>query len=146
LAASAEFQRLVESVGIVRDAETDSAAARDSVNHAVGAAAIPARVRISVFILPDNTNPGMIETLCMNAVRNHLPLASEVGCVDAFFNCLERRGVTFPDPLRMAKHHAQAYLATRAESQMFPGLAAHRGYWPWDSPTFEPLKRFLQAL
>ncbi|HEY7428041.1 MAG TPA: hypothetical protein VH682_27655 [Gemmataceae bacterium] len=46
----------------------------------------------------------------------------------------------------IAKNHAQAYLATRQEAQMFPGIAAYRGYWPWGSAAFQPLISFLQAL
>ena len=26
---------------------------------------------------------------------------------------------------------------------MFPGVAAYRDYWPWNSPAFGPLKQFL---
>ncbi|HEY7428040.1 MAG TPA: DUF3226 domain-containing protein [Gemmataceae bacterium] len=74
LAKSADFQRLVASVGVVRDAEDQpAAAARQSVLNAFTAAGLtPQRiplVQTSIFILPDNTNPGMIETLCIEAVK-----------------------------------------------------------------------------
>jgi hypothetical protein len=151
LAATAEFQALVTSVGVVRDAEDRPAVhARQSVEAALAAAGLtPARtppVRTSVFILPDDTNPGMIETLCMEAVRGEPSLAATYGCITDFFTCLARNGVALPPAPVLAKNHAEAYLATRPEPQLFPGLAAYRGYWPWSSPAFQPLIRFLQAL
>lgn len=150
LAKTAEFQTLVRSVGVIRDAEQDTAAARQSVTDALAAAGLtPAGtpgVRTSIFILPDNANPGMIETLCMQAVKQEPNLAAAGGCVDEFFLCLQRSGVAVPTDNRFAKHQAQAFLATRPEVQLFPGVAAYRGYWPWDSPAFDPLKQFLRSL
>lgn len=145
LAATQEFRQVV-SLGIVRDAENDARAARQSVNDAVAAANIGRHVHVAEFIVPDNAAPGILETLCINAVRQHPSLANEMHCVEAFFSCLEQRGIRFPDPVRQAKNVAQAFLATRPEAQMFPGIAAYRGYWPWDSPAFEPLKQFLRTL
>ncbi|HWE95497.1 MAG TPA: DUF3226 domain-containing protein [Tepidisphaeraceae bacterium] len=101
---------------------------------------------VSYFILPDNASPGMIETLCINAVRAHPPLAAVNQCLDGYFNCLPGAGADFSDPMRSAKNWAQAYLATRPDAQMFPGIAAYRGYWPWESAAFEPLKAFLRGL
>src|SRR5947209_13243057 len=68
LADTDEFKRLIISVGVVRDAEEKPAtAARAAVEYALTAAGLtPTRtppVRTSIFILPDNTNEGMIETL-----------------------------------------------------------------------------------
>jgi hypothetical protein len=98
LAATAEFRALVTSVGVVRDAEDRPAVqARQSVEAAlVNAGLTPARnppVRTSLFILPDDTNPGMIETLCMEAVRGEPSLAGTHGCITDFFVCLTRNRV-----------------------------------------------------
>ena len=64
---------MVRSIGIVRDAEGPAGPARQSVDSALGNARLPAPApvsqasvgspRVSVFILPDNKNPGMLETL-----------------------------------------------------------------------------------
>ncbi len=145
-----QFRR-VNSVGVIRDAEDKPAVdARRSVEAAFAAVGLtPTRkplVRTAAFILPDDTNPGMIETLCMEAVRQEPTLADALSCVDDFFHCLDRKKVVVPGPPIRAKHHAQAYLATRPEAQMFPGIAAYRGYWPWNSPAFDPLKQFLAGL
>ncbi len=128
LVNTAEFRRVV-SVGVVRDAEDKPAVdARRVVTDAFVAAGLtPARtppVRTAVYILPDDANPGMIETLCMEAVRREPTLADALDCVEKFFLCLDAKGVALPASPVRAKNHAQAYLATRPEAQMFPGIAA----------------------
>ncbi len=150
LVRTAEFQTLVTSVGVVRDAETDAVAARQSVGDALLAAGLTLTrvppIMTSVYILPDNGSPGMIETLCMLAVDAEPTLAAASSCTKEFFDCLARNGVTPTAEPILAKNRAQVYLATRADVQLFPGLAAYRGHWPWDNPVFGPLKQFLQAL
>ena len=142
VAATSEFRLRVKSLGVIRDAETDATAARQSVDDALAAAGLPEGVQTSVFILPDNEREGMIETLCVDSIRQD-PVFS---CVKQFFDCVARQGVELPSPPRDAKNYAQAYLATRKAVQLFPGLAAYRGYWPWDSPVFHDLKECLKAL
>jgi hypothetical protein len=150
LATTPDFARLVTSVGVVRDAENDAVAALQSVTDALTAAGLtPARtppIRTSVFILPDNKSPGTIETLCMEAVKSEPTLANAYGCVEEFFACLGRNQVALPSDPILAKNRAQAYLATRQEVQMFPGIAAYRDYWPWANAVFQPLIQFLRAL
>jgi Protein of unknown function (DUF3226) len=140
----------VTSVGVVRDAENDAAAARQAVSHALSAAGLMAArtppIRTAMFILPDNNNPGMIETLCVEAVKNEPSLANAYTCVEEFFVCLGRTGVSLPSLPVLAKHQAQAYLATRQDVQLFPGIAAYRNYWPWTNAVFRPLIQFLQNL
>ena len=29
---------------------------------------------------------------------------------------------------------------------LYVGKAAEKGYWPWDSPVFDPMKEFLRGL
>jgi hypothetical protein len=151
LIAIPTFQQFAKSVGVVRDAEDKPAAgARQSVENALAAASLtPQRnpsIQTSIFILPDNTNPGMIETLCMEAVKTEAALASVYRCVEDFFSCLSRSQIALPALPVLAKHHVQAYLAARPEAQLFPGLAAYRDYWPWANAAFQPLIGFLQAL
>jgi len=152
LADTDEFKRLVTSLGVVRDAEKQPAtAARQSVEAALLAAGLtPNRtppIKTSVIILPDNTNAGMIETLCMSAVQAEPSLSSAYSCVEDFFACLVRNGIALPAAPVLDKNRAQAYLATRQDVQMFPGLAAYRNHWgPWTNPVFQPLLHFLQAL
>ncbi len=142
LAATSEFRLLVKSVGVVRDAETNAKAARQSAEDALAAAGLPEGVQTSVFILPDNKRPGMIETLCIDSVRQD-PVFP---CVEQFFKCVETQGVDLPGAPQDAKNYTQAFLATREDVELYPGIAAYRGYWPWDSPVFDDLKKFLEAL
>lgn len=147
LTATAEFQTNVTSLGIVRDAETDATAARQSVDHAIQAANIDrSRVRTSIFILPDNTNPGMIETLCMAAVDAELQHSAASSCTAQYFACLASNSVTVPPEPKLAKNRAQVFLASFADVQLFPGIAASRGHWPWNNAVFDPLKQFLVGL
>lgn len=150
LTATPDFARLVKSMGIVRDPEGDAVAAHRSVADALTAAGLtPARtppIRTSIFILPDNNSPGMIETLCMEAVKNEPTLANAYTCVEEFFVCLGRNNVALPSDPVLAKNHAQAYLATRQRVQMFPGIAAYSDAWPWTNAAFQPLIQFVQAV
>ncbi len=149
LAATAEFRSGVTSVGIIMDGEVDPSARKASLEDAVKAAGLKmtpgSKPQVTLFVLPDNESQGMLETLCLEAVRNDPSLKAPYGCVEEFLACLERSG-TLGDGSRDAKRVAQAYLATRPRVQLFPGLAAYQGYWPWDCAVFDDLKSFLKSL
>jgi hypothetical protein len=140
LVSSSEFRGLVESLGVVRDAESEARAARQSVDDALAAADLPTNLRTSVFILPDNNRPGMIETLCLDSVRDQAVFA----CVEEFFECANRHGIGAS--AKVAKCYAQAFLALQERLEPYPGRAAYHGYWPWDSPAFDELNEFLGQL
>lgn len=134
---------LVQSLGILRDAEQDAKAASAAVRGAVAAAGLDQLgVNTSVFILPDNARPGMIETLLVDSLRSD-PIYA---CIEEFFDCTAKVGAPLPTGEVSAKSLAQTYLATRPKVQMYPGTAAYRGYWQWDSPVFDGIKQFMQAL
>jgi hypothetical protein len=139
LVTTSDFQSKVTSLGIVRDAEEDAKAARSSVLDAVRAASIPPIVRVSHFILPDNTTPGMIETLCVKSIEGQ----SVHQCVRDFIACAEGAGAVFPTGIIIAKHYIQVYLATQPAAQMMPGIASYRGAWAWDHTAFDDLRKFL---
>lgn len=142
LASTTEFQEKVVSLGITRDAEDDPKAAMQSVEAAVKSATIASRVAVKIAILPDGTNAGMIETLCMRSVSSSPVLE----CIDQFMACVERKGIVLPVGHSRAKHAVQLYLAAQSEPQMMPGIAAHRGAWPFSDPAFDAIKSFLQGL
>jgi hypothetical protein len=149
LTKASDFQQ-VSSVGVVRDAENDAAAARASVTHALASAGLTSGrvpiVRTSIFVLPDNQTPGMLETLCMRAVQGDTGLAGAWGCVQQFFACLAQSQVLLTTTPVLAKHHAQVYLATLQKPQMFPGIAAYHDAWPFANVVFDDLKKFLHSL
>jgi hypothetical protein len=145
LQASAGFE-IVRSIGIVRDAENDAATAHQSVESILRELKLSGEsegaIKTSIFILPDNSRQGMIEDLCLDSVRAD-PVYE---CVERFMECAATAGAPMPTGLRRAKSYAQAFLATRNEPQMFPGIAAYRNYWPMDSIAFGDLSKFLLAI
>ena len=149
LAATAGFAS-VTSLGIVRDAETNAAFAFQAVRNSLRRVglSVPARPmfiaegnpQVSVFILPDCVNPGMLETLCLQALGPDPALP----CVEDYFTCLERRGIAMPP--NQAKAYLHAFLASRSKPDLLLGQAARAGYLYLDAPAFDQLKQFLGAL
>src|SRR5258708_492433 len=151
LAATPDFQQNVKSLGIIRDAEDKPAVdARKSVANALTAAGlVPTRqpqIQTSIYILPDDANPGTIETLCVSAVQSEPSLADIWSCVKGYFDCLSAKNLPLQSLPILAKNQVQVYLARHKDGQMFPGTAAYRGHWPFDNPVFNPLKQFLHSL
>jgi len=95
--------------------------------------------RVGVFIVPNGTDDGMLETLCLHSVST-LP---EFPCVDAYFQCLQGHQIA---PKNFHKARAHAWLASRPEPDRRVGEAAQAGYWPWDSSAFGDLWAFLRAM
>ena len=139
----------VSSLGIVRDAETNAASAFQSVCSALNDAKLtgprkpllPAgkHPQVTILILPDSKTPGMLETLCMQSVADD-PV---IECITRFFECINKRAESFPQ--NMPKAQVQAFLASRPKPGLLLGQAAHAGFWPWDSPAFTSIKRFVQT-
>ena len=144
------FLNQVISLGIVRDAEENAESAFQSVRNALEAANLSVPVKpiepagcnpiVSVFILPDGKTPGMLETICLRSVENDPAME----CVEQYFKCIEQRMSSLPK--NMPKAQVQTFLASRPRPGLLLGQAAHRGYWPWDSPVFNNVKQFLQTL
>jgi len=151
----------VTSMGIVQDAERDPASAFDAVRGALESArsrhsseprwerlSVPAEPilkageapTISVFLLPDANTAGMLEDLCLRSVQEDAALP----CVETYFTCLGDRQVRLP--ANAAKAHLHAFLASRPKPDLLVGQAAEAGYFPWDSPAFQPVQQFLRAL
>ena len=139
----------VESIGIVRDAEESSAAARQSVDDSLRNAGLPVPGEgerhggaplVHVLIVPDGEEQGMLETLLYRSVAD-TPVNR---CIEDFFRCVGN--LPEVDIRRPAKARAHAYLATRPSPQVSVGVAAREGYWPLDHVAFDELRSFLTAL
>ncbi|NQT21208.1 MAG: hypothetical protein HQ592_15985 [Planctomycetes bacterium] len=138
---------IVESLGVVRDADTNPAGAFESVRDALRAAglSVPERPlalagdspRVAVMIVPGDESCGALEDLCLEAVA-HCPALS---CVNQLFECLQEKGTT--SPVNLPKGKVQAFLATRHKPGLRIGEAAEKGYWPWASGAFDRAKEFL---
>ena len=141
----------VTAVGIVRDAEEKPPRdALASVRGALEDAGLPAPdvpdtiadgpPRVSVLILPDGTNPGLLESLLSETVKD-TPVAD---CIDEFLECAERDGgsqIKRPD-----KAFAHAFLATRPDPHVSVGVAAQKGYWDLDHQALDGVRSFLRDL
>lgn len=146
----------VSSIGIIRDAERSAAfsafrSVRDSLRNvdlpvpsAVGKRTRdhthPGQPAVTVLILPDGTNPGMLETLLCESFAND-PVND---CIDDFFKCAD----ALPDTssARRDKARAHVYLATKSHPEVSVGVAAQKDYWCLDHEVFSDVRSFLKGL
>jgi len=154
------FINQVVSVGVIRDADyaddpvDDAAAAQrafQSVSGALVYADLPAPIaplfkaagtpEISVFIMPDNQNPGMLEDLCIASTN-----APDVDCINEYFDCVALKTGRVQTRRNIAKSRAHAWLATQTEPDKQLGQAALAGYWDWNNPAFDLIKQFVLQL
>ncbi|MCL4239329.1 MAG: hypothetical protein KJ047_13900 [Anaerolineae bacterium] len=148
LLGTSGFSQVI-SLGIVRDAENNAQSAFQSVCGSLRKAGLSVPQRpmvsasgspsVSVFVLPDCTSPGMLETLCFQSVESD-PI---MPCVAEYFECVAANSSV---PGNMDKPRLQAFLASRSRPGLSLRDATKAGHWPWNSPVFDPLKQFLRAL
>lgn len=149
-ADSPRFYEVVESIGIVRDAETSAAGAFQSVQSSLENAALPVPNRperrtdtspaVTVLILPGNNQQGMLETLLCESFA----ATPENDCIDAFFACVD--ALPNASIKRPEKARAHAYLTTKSDPHLSVGVAAKRNYWDLDHPIFDRVRDFLKTL
>lgn len=142
LVQSHGFANTVQSLGIARDAEVDAQAAKRSVEGAIQQAKCPQQIKRSILILPNNANPGMLETLCLESVSqvSHFP------AVERFIQDAISLGAQFPGGLAIVKSRLQVFMAAHEKPQIHPGIAASRGFWPFSHQCFSHVRTFLQSL
>ena len=139
----------VRFLAIIRDADDDADAAFDSVRNILRDQRLepPDRMnqfsdgnpRIGVFIMPGNSDTGMLEDLCLKTVGEHPAME----CVNAFSDCVA--GLNNP-PKIMAKAKAQAFLAAMPKIANSVGVGAQKGYWNLDSDGLDDLRSFIDTL
>ena len=137
------------SIGIVRDADDDGAGAFQSVRDALlahGFAApdangefVEGAIKIGVFIIGPNNGRGMLVDLCLQSVSDR----REFGCVEEYFRCVSEKSERKEFS---SKARFRAWMASHTDLRSRLGLAAEKGYWPWESTVFDPLKDFLKRL
>ena len=148
--ADAPRFRTVQSIGIVRDAETSAKSAFQSVQSSLRNAYLPmpscpeertdTHPAVTVLILPGNNREGMLETLLCESFEDTL----ENCCIDDFFKCVESlpdRDIKQPDKAR-----AYAYLTTKPAPHHSVGVAAKQGYWDLDHKAFGNIRIFLKMI
>lgn len=140
----------LRSIGIVRDADTDAADSFKSVCDSVRQAGYTpplahaefsdASPSIGIFIVPDGSEPGAIETVCRRSVQDE----DAAKCVEAYMECLEVHDAlksNVPD-----KTFAHAYLAATLDPVARVGEGALQGVWNFQSPAFASLRQFIHDL
>jgi len=156
------FVDKVESLGITRDADFPDDSTADAMTAApsafqsvcgvlesldlpvpsTNAATAFGPPNVAVFILPDGTNPGMLEDVCLTSVSTE----PEYDCLVEFFDCVAKRSGNAPTLQSQAKAHLHAWLSTRETPDKRLGEAAQSGYWDWSNDAFDDLISFVQAL
>ena len=142
LVKSHGFALHVKSLGISRDAESSITGARQSVQSALRNSGVPETLKQSVFILPDDVNSGMLETLLLQSVSSR----PYFHCVEDFLTSAQNDGAILPGGFAIDKCRLQVYMAAHQDPQIHPGTAARKGFWPLADPVFQPVRDFLQSL
>jgi hypothetical protein len=144
---------IVESIGILRDADENAEAAFQSVQDALVKAEFEkpeeplksygSKPKISVMILPDNKNKGALESLLLQTVEKK----DEIICVEKFIECLKEKQLLKSEfTSRIAKAKLHAYIASKEEPGLKIGEASKANYWDFNSPAFDQIISFLQML
>ena len=144
------FRETVQSLGIVRDAETSAERAFQSVQSSLERATLPVphspaertdtNPAVAVLILPGDNRQGMLETLLCKSFAD----TSVDHCIDDFFECVE----SLPDVSieRSDKARAHAYLTTKPNPHFSVGVAAKNNYWDLNHSVFSTVRDFLQTI
>lgn len=141
----------VTSLGIIRDADDDYNDAFISVQNALKAANLPCpkkpliptktSPKVTVMILPPGASRGALEDICLGSVKDD----PAISCVDDYFGCLDAKGVGRPVK-DFAKAKARVFLLSREDPTLTVGIAAKKGYWPFNVTEFDSVREFLKSL
>jgi hypothetical protein len=142
------FER-VKSIGIIRDADNDPAAAFTSISQALKENGLSAPASYGyrstetpitcIMIMPDGLNgQGMLESLCLRAIKDNPAMS----CINKYFDCLHKLDI-FQRKVDEDKAKVHAYLSSRENPDKRLGESALAGYWPFDNEVFDGVKWFL---
>ena len=147
---AAQSETTLHSIGIIRDADDNPQGSFDSVcgslrsagyeppvAHAEFSNATPS---IGVFIVPDGSQSGAIETLCRRSVQDE----DAAKCVDEYMECLTTHNALQSN--NADKTFTHAYLAAMRNPVARVGEGAQQGVWDFQSPAFDALSQFVRDL
>lgn len=148
--AAAQSGPTLRSIGIVRDADKNPNGSFTSVCDSlrnVGYEPPAAHAKFSndtpsigVFIVPDGSQRGAVETLCRHSVAGE----DAAQCADEYLECLKNRNALQSN--NADKTFAHAYLAAMRNPVARVGEGARQGVWTFQSPAFAPLVQFVCTL
>lgn len=143
-------RRDVNAIGIVRDADNSASSAfqsvRDSVSavgymppsgHGVYSNSYPS---IGIFIAPDGSNSGAIETL----IRRSVDGSPAAECVSDYLECMEAHNSLLSRS--HDKSFVHAYLSSMRDPMARVGEAAEQGVWDFNSSVFDSVSQFVSNL
>jgi hypothetical protein len=99
--------------------------------------------RIGLFVTPDGTSAGEVETLAWRAWSSDPANAQPRRCIDEFVACMSKAGFTARSS---DKGVVSALLAIRNDDDPRLGPGARAKVFDFARPEFSPLKQFLSAL
>ena len=144
----------VTKLGFVRDAEDNYAKSSfDSVCHYLNLNGIVApknigkvenigKYKIGIFIMPNNKDKGMLESLCLQSIKNEHCYKE----MEAYIECLKEFYKNSKKTFNIDKAKSQVYLASKVPIQNSLGLGALNGHWDFESSSFYEIKTFLNNL
>lgn len=129
------------NIALVLDADSDVDQRRRDVNKKIQACSLPVKTE-HVFLIPDNQQPGDLETLLEEITISEN--RSIFDCLDAYNECLLSADTNYPK--LDGKARIQAYCrALRVEADGKKRDYVN-GNWNLDAPQFKPLLHFLCSL
>jgi hypothetical protein len=90
------------------------------------------RPRIAGLLIGGPSGHGMLEDLCLEAVRDYPGFS----CLGDYFRCLTDR--TGKKEFH-AKARFRAWMASQSDFELHVGKAADKGFLPWSNPAFDCL-------
>ena len=145
----------VEKIGFIRDAEKNKArSAFQSICSILkkfnlpipaspatnGAIQNQNGIKLGIFIMPDNEQPGALEDLCLRSIEKE-PLK----CIKDYLTCVkDMHPETKQKNFNIPKAKIQTFLAAKTPIVNSLGLGAQKGIWDFEHPCFEGVKHFLQ--
>lgn len=140
----------IRRIALVRDADDNPKAAFDSLCATLESNSLPkpgapgtfskrTRPTVGIFIMPNNRDRGMLESLCLDA----FPQREIVACAEECIACARQRaGATIKDVAKVQL--GMALLASVGQSRL--GLAARKGALDFHHSAFTDLREFLKKL
>ena len=143
----------LQAIGVVRDADEEPLSAFQSVRDALqskelnppnqhGEYSESDRPAVGIFITPDGSSPGSLESLCVRSVQE----APEARCAEEYLQCVAEVRLAEWNTARRSKAFAYAYQAASADPGNRLSVGVAQGVWNRDSSAFGPLRAFVRQL
>lgn len=148
----------IKNFGFIRDAEENPAkSAFDSLCDVIkeenilipkkcGKIETNEKMKVGIFIMPDNQNSGMLEDLCLNSINEELK-----NCIDDFQNCIKDKYIiptkdSQSKRFNPSKSKMLNYLSSCIPIDSRLGIASQKHFFDFDNESFNELKSFLKNL